>query len=214
MLKAERKSKAARCYSKTRFAIDHNQQSLSTILSTEKYLVFARRESTMISRKNKVSPAMYHPNFCVECGERLARRGWRARLSARFCDNCERRLGRSGWVKPVALIAIVAVSAFALGRHLRVPAPPLLIQRAANSPLSDLPLNWNGSVPTSDRGDKDKAGPPSVVANADEPGYICGARTKKGTPCHRRVHAPGERCFQHKGMAAMVPLEKLVMKSK
>jgi hypothetical protein len=157
---------------------------------------------------------MYHPNFCVECGERLARRGWRAWLNARFCDNCVRRLGRSGWIRPVALIAIVTVSAFALGRYLRAPAPPLLIQRAANSPLSDLPLNSNGSVLTSDRRDKDKTSPQSVVASADEPGYICGARTKKGTPCHRRVHAAGERCFQHKGMTAMVPLEKLVVKSK
>ncbi|MDX6530257.1 MAG: hypothetical protein QOH41_2547 [Blastocatellia bacterium] len=157
---------------------------------------------------------MYHPNFCVECGERLVRRGWRAWLNARFCDNCVRRLGRSGWIKPVALIAIVTVLAFALGRYLRAPAPPLLIQRAANSPLSDLPLSSNGSVLTSDRRDKDKTSPQSVVANPDEPGYICGARTKKGTPCHRRVHAPGERCFQHKGMTAMVPLEKLVVKSK
>jgi hypothetical protein len=34
-------------------------------------------------------------------------------------------------------------------------------------------------------------------------------------PAHKghywRVHAAGERCFQHKGLAAMVPLEKLTI---
>jgi hypothetical protein len=41
--------------------------------------------------------------------------------------------------------------------------------------------------------------------------YICGARTKKGTPCSRRVHGP-VRCWQHKGAKAMLPPEKLVVK--
>ena len=41
--------------------------------------------------------------------------------------------------------------------------------------------------------------------------YICGARTKKGTPCSRRVHGP-VRCWQHKGMPAMLPPEKLLVK--
>jgi hypothetical protein len=46
----------------------------------------------------------------------------------------------------------------------------------------------------------------------EDPGYICGARTKKGTPCHRRVHVAGERCFQHKGMPSLVPESKLVVR--
>jgi hypothetical protein len=49
---------------------------------------------------------------------------------------------------------------------------------------------------------------------ADEKAYICGARTQKGTPCRRRVHVAGQRCFQHKGATAMVPLDKLEVKSK
>jgi hypothetical protein len=38
--------------------------------------------------------------------------------------------------------------------------------------------------------------------------YTCGARTRKGTPCSRRVHGP-VRCWQHKGLPAMLPVEKL-----
>ncbi len=155
---------------------------------------------------------MYRPNFCVECGEGLAHQGWRAWIGARFCADCARRLGRSSLAKPIALISIIAVSAFALGRYLRPATPPLLIQRAANSPLSDLPVNLNDSAHANNR--RNSTNPGAVVSDTDDPGYICGARTKKGTPCHRRVHVAGERCFQHKGMPAMVPLEKLVVKSK
>ena len=110
------------------------------------------------------------------------------------------------------MLAIIAAAAFALGRYLRPSPPRLLIQRAANSPLSDLPVNLNDSALTTNR--RNSTNPVAAVSSTNEPGYICGARTKKGTPCRRRVHAAGERCFQHKGMPAMVPLEKLVVKSK
>jgi hypothetical protein len=49
------------------------------------------------------------------------------------------------------------------------------------------------------------------AAAANEPAYICGARTKKGTPCSRRVRFPG-RCYQHKGMPAMLPEDQLLVK--
>jgi hypothetical protein len=32
---------------------------------------------------------------------------------------------------------------------------------------------------------------------------MCGARTKKGTPC-RRLVPPGQRCAQHRGMASLL----------
>lgn len=40
--------------------------------------------------------------------------------------------------------------------------------------------------------------------------YICGARTKKGAPCQRRVRGPF-RCWQHRGMPAMLPPSKLIV---
>jgi hypothetical protein len=157
---------------------------------------------------------MYRPNFCVECGEPMTCRGWRAWLNPRFCSDCARRLGSNGWAKPATVIALVAISAFAAGRFLRPPAPPLTVQRAANSPLSDLPVSQNDAAHPNTRKDPTATIQNQNGSSIDEPGYICGARTKKGTPCHRRVHLAGERCFQHKGLSAMVPLEKLVVKSK
>lgn len=165
------------------------------------------------------SPTMYRPNFCAECGERLARSGWRLWVEGwagpSMCVDCSRRLGRRGFVRPIAIISIAAISAFAFGRYLRPAPPPLIISRAANSPLPDLPVNLSDNRTTA----RQEIGAASQNAaalsqSADGPAYICGARTKKGTPCHRRVHAAGERCFQHKGMPAILPLDKLEVKSK
>jgi hypothetical protein len=36
--------------------------------------------------------------------------------------------------------------------------------------------------------------------NAPKPAIYCGAPTKKGTPCKRRVKKAGARCYQHKGV--------------
>jgi hypothetical protein len=43
-----------------------------------------------------------------------------------------------------------------------------------------------------------------------EPVYFCGAQTKKGTPCSRRVKGGG-RCWQHAGQTAMLTPEKLLI---
>ena len=110
--------------------------------------------------------------------------------------------------KIIITTAIIAVAAFAFGRYLRPKPPPLIIQRAANSPLSDLPINFDAIPKRADANPNRTA----VAATVDDVVYICGARTKKGTPCRRRVHFAGERCFQHKGLPAMVPLEKLTIK--
>jgi hypothetical protein len=41
--------------------------------------------------------------------------------------------------------------------------------------------------------------------------YFCGAKTKKGTPCSRKVKAP-ERCWQHFGQETQISQEKLKIK--
>jgi hypothetical protein len=43
-----------------------------------------------------------------------------------------------------------------------------------------------------------------------EPVYFCGAQTKKGNPCSRRVKGGG-RCWQHAGQPAVLPPEKLLI---
>jgi len=92
---------------------------------------------------------------------------------------------RRAWIS-LGLVLLVVV----IGRGLKREPPPLVIQR---------PVVAGQSSPASQ---------PTVTT---EETYICGARTKKGTPCSRRVRGP-VRCWQHKGAKAMLPLEKLVVK--
>jgi hypothetical protein len=147
-------------------------------------------------------------NFCAECGERLSQKGWRARFRSRLCANCARRMGSFATFRGLAGLLLTAAAAYGFGRYLRPAPPPLIIQRLASSPLPDGPIDFN---PANAAGPKPASASPSETA-ADDQVYICGARTKKGAPCRRRVHVAGERCFQHKGMAAMVALDKLVIK--
>jgi hypothetical protein len=149
-------------------------------------------------------------NFCQNCGARLARKGWRLWMRGPLCDDCAGRPGVSTRSRTTIGIALVTVATFAFGRYLRPSPPPLIIQRAANSPLSDSPLDLNSIASRAPRTSSQGLAPPTS-ATYDEAAYICGARTKKGTPCRRRVHVAGERCYQHKGRTAMVALEKLVI---
>ena len=153
---------------------------------------------------------MSNSNFCRNCGARLTRKGWRLWLRGALCDDCATRPGVNNRSRTLIVIALLAAAAFAFGRYLRPSPPPLIIQRAANSPLSDAPLDLN-SIAKRGSGISSQNVAPQTSATDDEAAYICGARTKKGTPCRRRVHVAGERCYQHKGRTAMVALEKLVI---
>ncbi len=150
---------------------------------------------------------MSNSNFCTHCGARLTRKGWLLWLPGPLCEDCARRPGVSRRGRTLFALGLLAIASFALGRYFRPSPPPLLIQRAANSPLSDAPLNPDGTT-----ANNSSALVTSARAATNDDIYICGARTKKGTPCKRRVQIAGERCFQHKGREAMVALEKLVTK--
>jgi len=146
---------------------------------------------------------MYRPNFCSECGAKLLRLRWHFWTSRRFCNGCARRL-RKARILPLLIGSISLVAAgYVFGRARRPSPPPLIIERRSDSPLPDNQITTLASTaPPS--GNSTSSSPTTI----DEPVYICGARTKKGTPCSRRVHGP-VRCWQHKGMPAMLPQAKL-----
>ena len=147
---------------------------------------------------------MYKPNFCCECGNKLIRLRWHFWTSRRFCDICAHRLRRERFV-PLLLISLALISSgYLLGRTRQPALPPLIIERR-----SDSPLNNSQSVSSTASAPGAASTPATNTIEADV--YICGARTKKGTPCSRRVHGP-VRCWQHKGMPAMLPQEKLLVK--
>jgi hypothetical protein len=146
---------------------------------------------------------MYKPNFCAQCGQKVLRLKSHFWTSRRFCDDCARVL-RKDRLMPWLLTAVLLTSFGYIAGRSRTPAPPpLMIFRRTDSPLSSpedpgpVPATASDKTPTS--------------VSSEEEVYLCGAQTRKGTPCSRRVHGPA-RCWQHKGARAMKPQDKLRIK--
>jgi len=155
---------------------------------------------------------MYRPNFCAECGAAVVRLKWQVWTSRRFCDACAKQLRKQRIRLPIITVVALFIVGFIAGRIGRPSPPPLIIERNRNSPLPDADssnLINNVSTRTSGPGATNQTSNSNF--QVDEAVYICGARTKKGTPCSRRVHGP-VRCWQHKGSKAMLPEEKLLVK--
>jgi hypothetical protein len=173
---------------------------------------------------------MYQPNFCAECGTHIERARWHVWTSRRFCRQCARRFRRSRIISTVLAGAGLFSLGLVCGRFQRAAPPPLIVERGGELPEAPLPSSAsNDTAKSSDTGnERDEtattATQPETVYGPDgtaterptdpnETVSICGARTQKGTPCRRRVRGTG-RCWQHKGMPAIIPLEKLVVTGK
>lgn len=155
---------------------------------------------------------MYKPNFCAECGTKVLRLRWHIWMSRKFCDGCARRLRRARIVGPVLAGLALITSGYVAGRSRRPSPPPLTIIRRTDSPLSDAQVPHPSIMaPAAAQSGLGSTNTQSPAATVEEDVYLCGARTKKGSPCSRRVQAP-RRCWQHKGMPAMLPQEKLLVK--
>ena len=155
---------------------------------------------------------MYRPNFCAECGERVLRARRRVWTSRRFCPSCAPRFRRGRIVAPLLLIASLFGAGFFLGRAGRPAPPPLIVERGALNlapvPAATAKSEGAGTKPAPAYGPD--GSPTERPTDANEVISICGARTKKGTPCQRRVRGTG-RCWQHRGMPAMLPASKLIV---
>ncbi|MFN2482795.1 MAG: hypothetical protein ABR554_15165 [Pyrinomonadaceae bacterium] len=163
---------------------------------------------------------MYKPNFCAECGERVLRGRWRAWTSRRFCPACEKRF-RRGWLAPLLAACALVCTGIAFGRLMRPAPPPLTIERGtlplpallmAKSRDAQTGVAASGGAGEADAARRDLgAGALEAPTDPNEIVSICGARTKKGTPCQRRVRGAG-RCWQHRGMRAVLPPERLIVR--
>lgn len=171
---------------------------------------------------------MYKPNFCAECGARVERARWRVWTSRKFCRDCARRFRRSRIFSTVIAGAALFSLGLVCGRFQRATPPPLIVERATELPAAPLPLTASKDAATSPDAENGTE-PTAAAAPQPEPVYgpdgtaterptdpneivsICGARTQKGTPCRRRVRGTG-RCWQHKGLPAMLPPDKLIVR--
>ncbi len=175
---------------------------------------------------------LFRPSFCANCGEKIERAEWSILTSRRFCQVCESEFKGQDLI-PRAIVGLgVLACVFGFGSYLKngsaaetrvlnqprknveqTAVPPQVSaansggQRSenVNTTLLRQPEQPNAASTTNVSAAPQLAKPKIESA---EPMYYCGAETKKGTPCSRRVRG-NVRCFQHKGMPAMLPVEKL-----
>lgn len=147
---------------------------------------------------------MYRPNFCSQCGTKLLRLRWYFWTSRRFCSECARRLRKERFLPWLVAGLILMGGGYFVGRARRAPPPPLTIVRRADSPLTSPEDPVRSNAPTELGLGLGKPSMPSTETVEQEV-YLCGTRTKKGTPCSRRVHGP-VRCWQHKGRSSIIPI--------
>lgn len=132
----------------------------------------------------------YQGNFCAECGNALAagRRLW----PRYFCDDCAARLEPRRHAKSLGALlagAVIVLFAFANRQTATQVAPA-----AVKPPVA--------SVSALDATARQKIAPDAAKPEASVR-VLCGARTRKGTPCRHRV-SPGERCAQHRGKPSIL----------
>ena len=164
----------------------------------------------------------YRPNFCCNCGEKIERVEWTLFASGKFCELCHTEFRAREWgVRSLAAIGIV----FAAGLMSSFFRPPQTAKTVITSepvalsskPGPRLEANLNTTSATPSQSQTGTNANTSTVSQASatsakqeqtvkttEEVYYCGAATKKGAPCSRRVKRPGDRCWQHQGMPSIL----------
>ena len=132
--------------------------------------------------------------FCSECGERLKVKRPRTLLLRSFCPHCSTRFRRIRLIFVVVPISCALIG-FAAGHYTSAREPFYFI----GTPVD---LTANRVAPSADNnGDQSSRGNPTVPRpepmSASSEDTICGARTKSGKPCKRKVKGGGY-CWQHR----------------
>lgn len=153
---------------------------------------------------------LYKPSYCCNCGEKIERVDWAFTNSRRFCDVCQTDHLIEDWLPLIFAAAMAAIGLVGIGSYLKAAEPPPAFTKpAAPRPQSSVRPAANASATNS-------ATPRSANSNgqdrltnvrpadAEDASEICGAITKKGTPCTRRVKGGG-RCWQHREQAPDKP---------
>ena len=179
----------------------------------------------------------YKPKFCCNCGGGIERVDWRLWTSRRFCDVCE--VEQKGHVLlnrllvgSLLLFGIFGVGSYFQGHDAGISKTAAAIP-GGSGPRRAIAIE---SKQQTTRVEPDSFGMEigrpdlnSVVGTAagqqiastskeqpairkiasDAPIYFCGAMTKKGKPCSRRVRSD-HRCWQHTGQPSAATARKVL----
>ena len=181
---------------------------------------------------------LYKPNFCCQCGDVIERVEWKLWTSRRFCENCENHHYQADWMPRFISVFAIVGGLFGIGSFLKSAEKPLSLttnqfavsstnKSAVGTKADSLTIEKNQNPALNQNADSNVAiqKNQALLSNSsqaltkaptqqnlqnqvEEPVYYCGAQTKKGTPCTRKVKGE-RRCWQHTGLPALLPKEKL-----
>jgi len=155
---------------------------------------------------------MYRPKFCAECGGKIIRLRWHFWTNRKFCSGCSPRFLKEQLTRVTIAGAVVFLMGIAIGQAARRMPAPIVIQRSQNPALTQAVGTENKAYTANPNPGNVTSTGNAAGASSTEEIYTCGARTKKGSPCTRRVHGP-VRCWQHLGLPAMLPQDQLRIKA-
>jgi hypothetical protein len=182
----------------------------------------------------------YKPTYCCHCGEKIERVEWSFLSSRRFCEVCQEDFKFHDWLPRVFAGLMTLIGLFGIGMYWQAANKPpqnltkqlltsnlnsnAVAANRQNVSVDNVSANLTKSEKVNNLTENSQTArtievpkiktenQPTAVSSGrpTEAVYFCGAETKKGTPCSRRVKGGG-RCWQHKGLNAMLPPEKLVI---
>lgn len=177
----------------------------------------------------------YKPKHCCQCAQKIEAADLKWSSSRRFCELCATEYGIHDWLRRAFFVIAAVIGLLGIGTYLQKPEKPLSVaphQFASVAPAQKgETANPKTVAQVQTDGSVQQTAQPSVAAaqtkpqtatinlktrpldaapiEAAEKVYFCGAATKKGTLCSRRVKGGG-RCWQHEGQPAMAAQEKLL----
>jgi hypothetical protein len=179
---------------------------------------------------------LYKPKYCCQCGEKIDRVDWKFWTSRRFCPLCETELVVYDWMPRILVGITLLFGLYGIGSYFQKPEKQLNIaanrlaevnwksDAAQQKTIAHIPIDGGVQLPMQPSNSVVQNKSPVAALKSDlrikqtagqtvelpEKVYFCGAATKKGTMCSRRMKKGG-RCWQHEGQAALMPQEKLIV---
>lgn len=181
---------------------------------------------------------LYASKYCNNCGEKLVQeQGFNLLRSKLYCALCQTEYQLQEWIPKIGVFLLSIFGLWGIGTvfFARSPKSPNIAVRQQENSAIAAQARQNSDQNAVVSNDKAKLNAlksantesapvvsnsavsqalPSVNASqqktltVESDAYYCGAATKKGTPCTRKVKGP-VRCWQHAGQSSVLKQNEL-----
>lgn len=134
--------------------------------------------------------------FCSECGVRLKVKQISTLPFRSFCAECSPGYHRIRLVL-IAVPVVCAVMGFVIGHYTSMPEPFYFIGTPVDLSANRIQSSTDTNGDPSTRANRALRQPEQLVDSSSAAGTVCGAQTRSGKPCRRKVKGGGY-CWQHR----------------